>query len=80
MKNKRFIAGAQCPSCGQLDKIFTYTENEQKFRACVRCEFSEQLAFDVPPGELGTRVNRTIKQRDEEITPVRLMEPGKKSR
>jgi Zn ribbon nucleic-acid-binding protein len=27
MQNKRFIAGALCPACKQLDKIFTYSSS-----------------------------------------------------
>lgn len=75
MKNKRFIAGAQCPSCKEIDKIFTYELNDKKFRACVRCEFEEEMRLEVPPPEIGTRVNRTMDERKEEVQPVRLMDP-----
>ncbi len=76
MKNKRFIAGAQCPSCKEIDKIYTYEEEDRKLRACSRCDFSETLQFDTSPQELGTRVNRSLGERKEEVQTVRLMGPG----
>ena len=76
MKNKRFIAGAQCPSCKEIDKIYTYEQEDRKFRACSRCDFSEALQFDAPPRELGTRVNRSLEKRKEDVQAVRLMDPG----
>ena len=77
MKNKRFIAGAQCPSCKEVDKIFTYESEDKKFRSCVRCNFHEQLQFSVMPAEMDTRVNRTLEEREQEIQTVRLMDPHK---
>ena len=64
MHNKRFIAGARCPQCTALDKIFTYSEAGKKWRACAQCSFVE--SFDegivgrqrVSPEELPTRVNQ----------------------
>ena len=59
MKNKRFIAGATCPSCHELDKIFVYEEGGQQWRACVNCEFKESItAFTAKTEELPTRVNQ----------------------
>jgi len=76
MKNKRFIAAAQCPSCKEIDKIYTYEEEGRKFRGCSRCDFVEALQFDASPQELGTRVNRSLEKRKEEVQAVRLMDPG----
>lgn len=77
MKNKRFIAGAQCPSCKEFDKVFTYENDDKKFRACVRCDFREELRFVASSAEVGTRVNRTLDEREKEVQTVRLMDPSK---
>ncbi|MFW8591174.1 YheV family putative zinc ribbon protein [Glaciecola sp. 2405UD65-10] len=38
---KRFIAGAKCPSCGQLDTLMLYFENNIEKLACVKCDYKE---------------------------------------
>lgn len=38
---KRFIAGATCPSCKQLDTLMLYFENNVEKLACVNCEYQE---------------------------------------
>lgn len=81
MKNKRFIAGAHCPTCKAIDKIFTYevagdgegVENK-KFRACVSCDFEEELRFENAPTELGTRVNRSRTEREQETQQVKIID------
>ncbi|MFW1677397.1 YheV family putative zinc ribbon protein [Pontibacter sp. JAM-7] len=57
---KRFIAGAVCPRCGQMDCLRTWRDETQIYRECVRCDFNDaQLAAgDNPPPELETRVSR----------------------
>ncbi len=40
---KRFIAGANCPHCGELDKIAWYCDTLQPdddYIACVRCDYT----------------------------------------
>ena len=75
MKKKRFIAGAQCPSCKALDKIFTYEVDDAVFRACSRCDFNELMTFANASTEMPTRVNRSRQEREEEVKPVRIMDP-----
>lgn len=64
MHNKRFIAGAVCPQCKQADKIFVYlNDDDNKWRACVSCNFEESLAqattsLQEPQKEIPTRVNQ----------------------
>ncbi len=36
---KRFIAGATCPKCGQLDSIFMAVDAEPPYAQCLDCEF-----------------------------------------
>lgn len=59
MLKKRFIAGATCPKCGELDKIFTYLDEQQEqWRACASCDFTESFKKSSAAEELPTRVNQ----------------------
>ena len=73
---RRFIAGAVCPRCGEMDKIVV--DMETQTRECVACDFSEKRPADAgAPGELPTRVSRAAARRVE--TPaeaVTLVDPG----
>ena len=77
MKNKRFIAGAQCPKCSEQDKIFTYEKEGKKYRACTRCDFYEQMRFESHRKELQTRVNKIDETLGQKAQVVRLVDPGK---
>jgi len=77
MKNKRFIAGASCPKCSELDKIFTYDEEGKRYRACARCDFNEEMRFENNKKELETRVNKSPEPQTEPAQVVRLMDPTK---
>jgi len=78
---RRFIAGAVCPACGQLDKIVVEADGEQ--RLCVSCGFTEARpgvagagAVESQP-ELATRVSRAAARRVETpAQPVTLLDPG----
>ncbi len=72
---RRFIAGAVCPRCGEMDKIVVDMDSEQ--RECVACGFSEGRPGDpVPANELPTRVSRAAARRVEtEAEPVKLIDP-----
>ncbi|MEP4145804.1 MAG: YheV family putative metal-binding protein [Halioglobus sp.] len=74
-QQRRFIAGAVCPRCGEMDKIVV--DMETQTRECVACDFSEVRPADPnPQGELPTRVSRAAARRVE--TPaevVTLLDP-----
>jgi len=36
---KRFIAGATCPSCGALDKIYVMILEDIKWQRCAACHY-----------------------------------------
>lgn len=76
MKNKRFIAGASCPKCSEMDKVFTYESEGKKYRACTRCDFNEEMRFENHKRELETRVNRVDEPATESAQVVRLMDPA----
>lgn len=56
---KRFVAGAVCPACSEMDKLKMWSEDGVPHRECVACGFSDTLneqGLSVPK-ELDTRVN-----------------------
>ncbi len=79
---RRFIAGAVCPRCAQIDKIVVDLDTDT--RHCVSCGFSEdrpsgggQPAQASQPKEVLTRVTRPASRLVE--TPaevVTLVDPG----
>lgn len=40
---KRFIAGARCPQCQQLDKIRCWREDDLFKSECVSCGYSDTM-------------------------------------
>lgn len=56
---KRFIAGAVCPRCAEMDRLVSYVPEGQSLpiRECVACGFSERLQ-EAQTEELPTRVNQ----------------------
>ena len=77
---KRFVAGAVCPKCAAMDRIVMYSDDEKQYRECVSCGYKDEMRFVTPPRELETRVNTTVEQRQQEVRPVRLMDPLKDSK
>jgi len=57
---KRFIAGAVCPKCGEMDKIMMYQRDGVDQRECVRCGYHDEMRFEQNPQELSTRVNAPV--------------------
>jgi uncharacterized metal-binding protein (TIGR02443 family) len=57
---KRFIAGAVCPRCGEMDKLVVYRRAEKDCRECVSCDFAEETLFSQPSADLETRANRDL--------------------
>lgn len=58
-EKRRFVAGAICPRCSELDKIVVFSENGKDFRECVACGFKDEMHFKPVSRELETRVNQT---------------------
>mgnify|MGYP005991781735 CR=1 FL=1 len=71
---KRFIAGAICPRCSEMDKLVMYKENDKEFRECVSCGFHDEMRFQQHQRELETRVNITEEQLKTE-TQVLILDP-----
>ena len=59
MIKRRFIAGAQCPKCEQVDKVVMFDDgSNQRWRECVSCGFKDLLDNQPAPLEVSTRVNQ----------------------
>ncbi|MDP3816624.1 YheV family putative zinc ribbon protein [Pseudomonas sp.] len=56
---KRFIAGAVCPACSEMDKIQMWDEAGVPHRECVACGYADTLdeRGNSVPKEIPTRVN-----------------------
>jgi hypothetical protein len=56
---KRFIAGAVCPACSEMDKIQMWNVDGVPNRECVACGYADTLdeRGNSVPKELPTRVN-----------------------
>lgn len=63
---KRFIAGAVCPSCSEMDKIVMYKDDGNDVRECVGCGFTDKMQFKQKTRELETRVNITEEEKKSE--------------
>lgn len=78
---KRFIAGAVCPRCAEMDKLVMYTDDQnQQVRECVRCGYQDVMT-DSGPQELNTRVNQPRPgekplAHEDEIQVVNILEPN----
>ena len=59
---RRFMAGAVCPRCSEMDKMVVYNLDGKDFRECVSCGFKEEMRLNIAPGELTTRVNQEVEQ------------------
>ena len=58
---RRFIAGATCPQCQQMDKLVMFDDEQHvRFRECVACGFKEQLDDMPTQKEIKTRVNQPV--------------------
>lgn len=73
---KRFIAGAMCQQCGQLDKLRAWQDEEAGVmrRECVACGHEDVIALnEQSANEITTRVNYTDPVFDEDVKPVRML-------
>jgi uncharacterized protein len=67
---RRFMAGAVCPRCSQMDKIVVYNLDGKDFRECVACDFKEEMRLNLASGELETRVNKSDAQDDVQVVTI----------
>ncbi|MFN3236527.1 MAG: YheV family putative metal-binding protein [Pseudomonadales bacterium] len=48
---KRFVAGAVCPKCGQVDKTYVLGDGPDAVRGCNSCGFTERLGEAEAPAD-----------------------------
>ena len=74
---KRFIAGAVCPRCGEMDRLVTFEKEGKSLRECVACDFTEEMVANVVSGEIQTRVNQFEDDASQdEISAVKILDPN----
>lgn len=76
---KRFIAGAVCPRCAEMDKIMMFTtDDEDQVRECVACGFTDAVSDTPKPedAELQTRVNTRKNEDDHTVKQVVFFKSG----
>lgn len=69
---RRFIAGAICPSCKEMDKLMMWSENNIPHRECMACGFKDTLneqGLSIPQ-EPATRVTSTVKSTQQETKTI----------
>lgn len=71
---RRFIAGAICPACAAVDRLFVDVRDSQQVCECVSCGFQDVRERGALPGSAEFRRGLG----DGEIAvPVRIVDPGK---
>lgn len=77
-QKRRFVAGAVCPSCSELDKIMVFNEDGKDFRECVACGFKDEMRFQPQVRELETRVNQPDEVVEAETQVIQFPPPEHK--
>ncbi len=74
---KRFIAGAICPRCAEMDRIRSWEQHGIRYRDCVSCDFFEQLPIEEQAmPELETRVSRAPSEpQADDLQTVKILDP-----
>lgn len=70
---RRFVAGAICPRCSEMDKLVVYNEGGKDYRECVACGYKEEMHFNTVARELETRVNQTEAEKKEAVQVVKIL-------
>ncbi len=62
MSLRRFIAGAVCPQCNGMDKIYVTQENDEDVALCTQCDYRSVRPKDndEPPAESVKGVIRSV--------------------
>ncbi len=80
---KRFVAGAVCPRCGEMDTIRVYRNEIREYRECVKCDYIDGQNLDGSPEEVAEIVTRVNQQKEDTPDTQPLMfvpNPGLKKK
>ena len=78
MNRPRFIAGAVCPACGAMDRLQLFQAEDGKRRRCVACGHEDDLA-NASSQAPRTRLDGGLKKPEADgVSPVRILDPGKR--
>lgn len=72
---RRFVAGAVCPRCSEMDKLVVYHEDGKDFRECVSCGYKDEMRFQAQSRELETRVNTSEAEKKSQVNVVKILSP-----
>ncbi len=70
---RRFVAGAVCPRCSEMDKLVVYSDAGKDYRECVACGYKEEMHFKPLPRELETRVNQTDEDKRDAVQIINIL-------
>lgn len=70
---RRFVAGAVCPRCSEMDKLVVYNDEGKDYRECVACGYKEEMHFKPVARELETRVNQTEEDKKDAIQVINIL-------
>ncbi len=78
-QKRRFIAGAVCPRCAQMDRLCIFSDAHGTHRECISCGFTDKLSDLETPVELATRVNQVNEPPPEpDVVPLKFYPRPKK--
>jgi uncharacterized metal-binding protein (TIGR02443 family) len=85
-KPRRFIAGAVCPKCSEMDRTVMYkNDDDEEVRECISCGFSQttsEQAVEDNAKELVTRVTpdgKPLLDKGEQPLKIMGLDLGKKN-
>jgi uncharacterized protein len=70
---RRFVAGAVCPRCSEMDKLVVFNEDGKDYRECVACGYKEQMHFAPVARELDTRVNQSEDEKRDAVQVINIL-------
>lgn len=78
MSPRRFIAGAVCPECGEMDRLVVEPRPSGEHRRCVNCGFTDERPVSgasPPKTRLDGGLKRPAEDPDTPSDPVRIIDP-----
>ena len=70
---RRFVAGAVCPRCSEMDKLVVFNEEGKDYRECVACGYKEEMRFKPVARELETRVNQSEEEKKDAVQVINIL-------